>query len=175
MMVVVVAGCEIAHKVGDVPGVSVGDDSATATSGINVETGGSVTTDLPTTSGTTTTTADPSISATDTMPTTATEAGESSTGAFDPVAACGVDLELDGSGSSWVCECDACEVRRNNLSPASAKAMIAACACICDAAGCGASASGEESGPSTATSTDGGNDSVGTSDGETTIGSSTGG
>ncbi|MFO0635576.1 MAG: hypothetical protein U0168_22260 [Nannocystaceae bacterium] len=113
------------------------------------------------------------------FPTTETTAPSTSTdtGAFDPVALCGVTLEMTPDGGDYLCACEACEVSRSGLSPASGAALLAECECICMAAGCGGSNSGGIDGgtASTTDTTAGGSSTGGSSSTSATTATSDGG
>ncbi|HWB75423.1 MAG TPA: hypothetical protein VG755_10710 [Nannocystaceae bacterium] len=119
LVLLLVAGCVVEHKLGDVDLEDGGMISATGTSVGE-------------------TSASASISS--------TSAGDStggsevtSTGGFDPYAQCGVVLEYGGPNQQWTCGCETCEINQHELTDESRDVFLGACACLCDAFGCGGS------------------------------------
>lgn len=124
VVLVLLGGCVVQHKLGDIALEEGGNISATGTTTVL---------DTESTGG------DGSISSTTVSD--ATSGSDATTGAFDPYAQCGVVLEHGGPNGLWTCGCMLCNIDQEDLTEQSRDSFLGACECLCDAFACGGSTS----------------------------------
>jgi hypothetical protein len=124
VVLVLLGGCVVQHKLGNIDLEESGNVSATGTT---------LVLDTESTGG--------EGSTTSTTGSDGTAGSEVTTGAFDPYAQCGVVLEYGGPNALWTCGCMLCNLDQEDLTEQSRSSFLGACECLCDAFGCGGSTS----------------------------------
>ena len=123
LVLLLVGGCVVEHKLGDIDLEDGGFPSGTGTS-----------------IGETSASGDASMSSTTAGDSTG-GSESTSTGVLDPYAQCGVVLEYGGPNQMWTCGCALCQIDQEDLTMQSRDSFLGACECLCDALGCGGSTS----------------------------------